>query len=680
MQPPVAPIRPFVHEEHGVKRPDPYHWLKDRDDPETLAYIEAENAYTEDRLAPLADLKQTLYDEMLGRIQETDRTAPIPDGPWAYYTRTVEGQAYTIHCREPRDGGEEQILLDENVLAEGHDYFSLGDLEVSVDHSRLAYTVDTKGDEIHTLYVVDLATGEVLDEVHGVSASVTWGNDASTLFWSEIDETQRPWRIRQRSVPGGDIVDDRIVYEDPDGRFYVWIARTRPGRYLVLNSASGECSERWLLDGDDPFAPLRCVQPRIDGLVYSVEVAHDRLFIRSNDGDDPDRRTPEFRLYAAPLEASSRDDWTVHQESSSGFSLEAIAAFRDFLVIVEREDGRVRLVVEDRATGGRSEVPMDDDAYVAGLASSPEYDGTAFHYGYSSMVRPQSLYRYDVATGERTLLRQVPVPTYDPAAFHTARVEATSADGTRVPVSLVWKGGPDVPSGRPCLLYGYGSYGITVEPRFRSTWMSLCDRGAVVAIAHIRGGGFLGRRWYEGAKFLTKQHTFADFIAAGRHLVEAGITTRDTLGIMGGSAGGMLMGAVINQAPDLCRCALAAVPFVDVVSTMLDDTLPLTTGEYQEWGNPNERAFFDAMLAYSPYDNVSAVDYPDLLVTSGLNDPRVQYWEPTKWVAKLRATATGGEVLLKTHMGAGHQGQSGRYGHLRDTAEELAWIWSKIGG
>ena len=679
MPAPIAPVRPYVHTEHGVERPDPWHWLKDREDPETLAYIEAENAWTAEQLAPLADLKQALYDEMLGRIQETDQSAGIADGPWVYYTRTVEGLAYTIHCRRPRDGGEEQILLDENVLAEGHDFFSVGDVDISADHSRLAYTFDTTGDEIHTLVVLELATGEELDRVDGVAASVVWGCSRDTVYWHELDPAQRPWRVRSRAIPAGAATDDPIVYEDPDGRFYVWMNRTRPGRYLVINSASSECSERWLLDGEAPEAGIHCVQPRREGLVYQVEVGHEGLWIRTNDGDDAARRTPELRIYRAPFSCSSREDWTLWQDTDREVSLEGVHAFRDFVVVEERRAGNVHLVIHHR-TGGRSEVPMEDATWVASFTSSPEYDGDAFHYRYSSMVRPASTYRFSVGSAERTLLKQAPVPGYDPSAFHSTQIFATAEDGTRIPVSLVWKGGEELPKDAPCLLYGYGSYGITVEPTFRSTFVSLLERGVTFGIAHIRGGGYLGRRWYEAAKFETKATTFDDFIAAGRHLVAEGITTQASLGIMGGSAGGLLMGAVMNRAPDLCRAVIASVPFVDVVSTMLDASLPLTIGEYEEWGNPEERAFFDVMLSYSPYDNVQPVVYPDVFVISGLNDPRVQYWEPTKWTAKLRAVAQGGEVLLKTHMGAGHQGQSGRYGYLEDKARELSWMLDRIQG
>jgi len=678
MQPPIAPTRPHVHREHGVERDDPWSWLRDREDPQTLAYIEAENAYLEAMTADQEQLRKQLYDEMLGRIQETDTGPKIRRGPWRYYTRTVEGLAYAIHCRQPAEGGEEEVLLDENEVAEGHEYTKVGVVAISPDHQRLAYTLDHRGNEIFTLVVVDLATGDELDRVPACSASFCWGADAGELYWRELDAAQRPWRVRQRQIPAGRAEDDRLVFEEPDDRFRCGMVRTPSGRN-VLYVGHAESTEYHLVDGRGADAELRCIQPRRDGLVYDVEVGHEQLWIRSTDGDDPARKAPSYRLYTAPLTASSRDDWRLHLEARDDVDLEDISVFRDFIVREERCDGVVRLIVVDRASSDEHAVPMDEDSYVAGLSWSPEYEGSGFQFRYHSLTTPPSTYRYDVADRSRTLLKQTPVPGYDPTRYRSARLHATADDGTKIPVSLVWRGDDTPPAGAPLLLYGYGSYGITIEPGFSITRPSLLDRGVVFAIAHIRGGGFLGRRWYEAAKFHTKARTFDDFIAAARHLVARGITSTERLGIMGGSAGGMLIGGVLNRAPDLCRAAMAMVPFVDVVTTMLDESLPLTAGEWVEWGDPRQKDFFHTMLAYSPYDNVQPVPYPDLLVTSGLNDPRVQYWEPTKWVAKLRATATGGEVLLKTHMGAGHQGRSGRYGWLEDVALEYAWMLDKIG-
>lgn len=677
MQPPVAAQKPHTHREHGVERDDPWAWLRGRDDAEVLAYLEAENAYVEAMTADQAPVAKALYDEMLGRIQETDTSARIVHGPWRYYTRTVEGLAYSIHCREPADGGDEQVLLDENALAEGHDYLSVAVVSVSPDHARLAYTLDHDGDEIYTLVVVDLATGDEVDRLDGCSAGFCWGADANEIFWRELDAAQRPWRVRQRALPGGAGADDRILFEEPDDRFRCGMIRTPVGRHL-LYAAHAESTEYWLLEGTGPAATLHCLQERREGLVYDVEVGHEQLWIRSTDGDDPARKAPTFRLYTAPFTARSRDDWSVHLDARDDVDLEDVSTFRSFLVRQERTDGVTRLVVVDRASGTEHTVAMPESTYVAALAWSPDYDAAGFHYSYMSMTTPPSTYRYEVPGRRSHLLKQTPVPGYAPSAYTSTRLEATADDGTKIPVSLVWKGDGAPPKNAPVLLYGYGSYGITVDPGFSSTRISLLDRGVVFAIAHIRGGGYLGRRWYEAAKFHTKALTFDDFIAVGRHLVAEGIAAPDRLGAMGGSAGGMLMGGVMNRAPELWRAVLALVPFVDVVTTMLDADLPLTAGEWVEWGDPREEAFFRTMLSYSPYDNVEAKAYPDVLITSGLNDPRVQYWEPTKWAAKLRATATGGQVLLKTHMGAGHQGRSGRYGFLEDLALEYAWMLSKI--
>ncbi len=673
MKPPVAPSSPYVHEEHGVRREDPWHGLRDREDPRTIAYIEAENRYTEHKLRPLRSLQRALYRSMLERIQEDHSSAPIPRGPWVYYTRTEEGRPYRIHCRAPRDGGEEQIVLDENALAEGHDFLDVGDVAVSPDHATVAYTVDRTGDERYTLEVLSLDTGALLDRIEGVGATFAWGNDSATLYWHELDPTQRPWRVRRRALPGGHAAEDPVVYEDPDGRFYVQITRTRHGRYLLVSSTSSSTAERWLLD---PSGDAWCVHPRTEGLLYHVEPAHDGLWIWSNDGDDPDRAAPSFRIYRAPWTARSRDAWTLWQDADPAVSIEGVHAFRSFTVVEERHRGQVRLVVH--RGGERHPVQLEDLVHVTEFGPSPEYDAPFFHLRYSSMVRPPSVYRYTPASRSLVLLERLPVPGYDPDAFTTVQHHATAPDGTAIPVSLLWKGGPELPQGRPCLLYGYGAYGLTVEPRFRSSWIALAERGLVVAIAHVRGGGYLGRAWYEAGKLDRKSTTFDDFIAVGRALVDWGVCAPSQLAIMGGSAGGMLVGAVLNRAPDLCRAAIANVPFVDCLNTMLDPSLPLTVGEYEEWGNPQDEDAFHTILSYSPYDNVGPLPYPDLFITSGMNDPRVQFWEPTKWVAKLRAEGRGGEILLKTHMGAGHQGRSGRYGRLEDQAEQYAWLLSKI--
>jgi len=695
MKPPVAPQRPHVHTEHGVERDDPWYWLRDKKDPETIAYVEAENAYSDEVMEPLADLRKELYDEMLGRIQETDTGARIRKGPYVYYSRTVEGQAYAIHCRQRVQAddtlGDEEIVVDENQVAEGHEYFSMAAATVSPDHGRLAYTTDTTGNEIYDLTVIDLSTRKVLDRLSGISGGVCWANDSRHLFWRELDDAQRPWRVHVRDIEGDAPAtlaeardSDMVIFTENDTRFRAGIGRTRSGKYLLLYAAHQESTEFWLVDGDDPLGTPRCVQRRADGLVYDVEVAHDKLWIRSTDGDIPSRKAVTYRLYTAPLGSTGRDDWTLFLDARPDVPLEDAAVFRNHLVREERVNGVVQIVVRDLRSGEEHTVAMAEDSYVASIGWSPEYDGGTFHYGYSSLTTPASTYRYDMETREAQLLKQTPVPNYEPDAYRSARIDVPSRDGTLIPASVVWKAldGDDgsVPTGRAVVLYGYGSYGITVEPAFRSTRVPLLDRGVVFVIAHIRGGGFLGRGWYEASKFHTKERTFDDFIDVGRHLIDQGITRKETLGIMGGSAGGMLMGGVMNRAPDLCQAVVAMVPFVDCVTTMLDESLPLTAGEWVEWGDPREEAYFRTMLAYSPYDNVAEVHYPNVLVTSGLNDPRVQYWEPTKWVAKLRATMLpGSELLLHTHMGAGHQGKSGRYGYLEDAAMEYGWLLDQIG-
>ncbi len=526
MKPPVAPQHPHVHTEHGIERDDPWFWLRNKEDPDTIAYIEAENAYTEAALAPLAELRKALYDEMLARIQETDTGSKIRKGPFVYYSRTVEGQPYTIHCRQRVSAaglGAEEIVLDENQVAEGFEFFNLATATVSPDHTRLAYTTDTSGDEIYDLTVIDLASREVLDQLHGISGGVAWANDGRHLYWRELDPAQRPYKVHVRDIEAGrpsDLAEaalaDPVLFEEPDTRFRVGVARTRPGKHLLLYAAHQEATEFWLLDGDDPTADPRLIQPRAHGLVCDVEVGHDKLWIRSTDGDIPAHKAVTFRLYTAPLDSRGRDDWELFLDARPDVPLEDLAVFRHHLVRAERVNGVVQLVVRDLRSGAERPIAMRETSYVAGIGWSPEYDGGVVHYGYSSLTTPASTYRYDLEAHTSELLKQTPVPDYDPGAYRSARLDVESRDGTSIPVSLVWKAldGDDgsVPKGSPVLLYGYGSYGITIEPAFRSTRVPLLDRGVVFAIAHVRGGGFLGRGWYEAAKFHTKERTFDDFI------------------------------------------------------------------------------------------------------------------------------------------------------------------------
>lgn len=695
MKPPIAPQRPHVHTEHGHERPDPWYWLRHREDPEVIRYLEEENRFTDASLAHLEGLRKTLFEEMRGRIQETDMSAPVPWGGFWYYRRTVEGLSYPIYCR--RRGtmeAPEEVLLDVNELAEGHEYTSLGAFEVSPDHSVLAYAVDHTGREIYDVRFKDLETGEHLsDTLLGIWPDLVWA-DARTLLYTTLDETLRPWRLH-RHVLGGRQADDPVVYEEADERFRVSAYRTRSGAFVVMIVRSSLTTECHVLPTDRPDQPFRCLQPRHAGMRYSVDHQGDRFLILTNDADDEQGRHTDaaigFKLMQAPLSSSSRADWVEVVPHRPGVTLERVDAFKGHAVLFERADGLARLrvlVPEGEAFGSawRDDdhlVALPDPAYELDLEQNPTYETRELRFAYSSLARPRTIYAYDVQTRQRTLLKQDPVlGDFDPERYVVERLHATAADGTKVPISLVRRK-EDVDKGPgPVLLYGYGSYGITVDPGFSSIRLSLVDRGVAFAIAHIRGGGALGRPWHEVAKFKGKMHTFNDFVACAEHLIDNGLTRPDQLAIMGGSAGGMLMGAVINMRPELFRCCVAQVPFVDVVTTMLDESLPLTANEWEEWGDPRDPEMFRYMLQYSPYDNVVDQRYPDLLVTSGLNDPRVQYWEPTKWVAALRAKVSEPNrslVLLRTNMGAGHQGRSGRYGYLEERAFDYAFVLDRLG-
>ena len=696
MNPPIAPRRPHVHREHGHERQDPWSWLRDREDPEVLAYIEAENRYTEHALSHLEGLRKRLFDEMRGRIQETDTSAPVPWGGFLYYSRTVEGLSYPIYCRR-RGSMEapEEVLLDVNELASGHEYTSLGAFELSPDHRILAYAVDHTGREIYDVRFKDLDTGEHLpDELLGIWPDLVWANDSRTLFYTTLDAALRPWRLHRHAL-GAAQADDPVVFEETDDRFRVSAYRTRSDAFVVLAVRSSLTTECHVLPADRPEEAFRCLQPRHTGMRYTVEHHGDRFLILTNDADDAQGRHVDdaigFKLVEAPLDATSRKQWRDVVPHRPGVTLERVDAFARHVVLSERSGGleRLRVLVPEGTSFGSALrdddhlVALPEPAYELGLEQNPTFDTSELRFAYSSLARPRTVYAYDMDTRARTVVKQDPVlGDFDPDRYEVERLHATAPDGTQVPISLVRRktDGPREPA--PMLLYGYGSYGISVDPGFSSIRLSLVDRGVTFAIAHVRGGGALGRPWHEVAKFQGKMHTFQDFIACAEHLIAQRYTSPDRLAIMGGSAGGMLMGAVINMRPELFRCCVAQVPFVDVVTTMLDESLPLTANEWEEWGDPRDPAMFRYMLQYSPYDNVRDQRYPDLLVTSGLNDPRVQYWEPTKWVAALRATVSEPNrslVLLKTNMGAGHQGRSGRYGYLEERAFDYAFVLDRLG-
>lgn len=674
--PPVAARRPVRTTHHGIARTDEYAWLRDRDDPATLAYLEAENAYAEQATAHRAAFRGALYEELLGRIVETDLTVPTPDHGWLYYTRTEEGKAYAIHCRRRGSmAAPEEILLDENALAAGHAYFDLGACTVSPDHRWLAYSTDLTGAEEYELHLLDLETGTHAPEtIPGTSSNVVWANDSATLFYVTLDATRRPYRL-WRHRRGEDPVHDVLVHHEGDARFFLSIARTRSERWLLLHLGSHATSEVRILEADRPAGGFRLVALREHGVEYALEHHGDTFYITSNEDAE------NFRLFATPTATPTRPHWhevLAHRET---VKLDGVEAFARHLVIHEREGGLAQLRIRRLADGAEHRIAFPEPVYSVSTGPNAEWETTTLRLTYTSLVTPRSVVDYGLDDRSWTLRKQQPVKGgYDPAQYRSERRWATAPDGTAVPISLVYRLPlePGVP--RPCHLTGYGAYGYSYDPAFSSTNLSLLDRGVVVAIAHIRGGEELGRRWYEQGRRFAKPNTFSDFIACAEQLVADGLTTPARLVISGGSAGGLLMGAVVNQRPELFAGVVADVPFVDALNTMLDPTLPLTVIEYDEWGNPEDPAVFRAILAYAPYENVRPVPYPAMLVTAGLNDPRVAYWEPAKWVARLRTVTTGTRpILLKTNMGAGHGGASGRYEYLRELAFKQSFILDVLG-
>ncbi|MFO7587547.1 MAG: S9 family peptidase [Gemmatimonadota bacterium] len=678
--PPRPEARPVELTLHGVTRLDEYYWLRERDDPAVLAHLEAENAWTRRALAGTEERQERLFEEIVGRIPPDDATAPVALGGWWYRTRFEEGKEYPVHVRargEP--GGPEQMLLDANERAEGHDYYaaSVSPLGVSPDGRVLAVAEDTIGRRIYTIRFRDLGTGLWLpDEIESATPSMAWASDSRTLFYVRQDPQTLRYRWVLRHELGTDAAADRIVYEETDETFGVGVRRSKSGRFLLLRSDQTLTSEvRWL-DADDPRAEPRVLLPRERGHEYSVEHLGDHWYILTN------REAENFRLVRAPLGDTRPERWEEVLPHREDVLLESVEPFTGHLVAEERKDGLTRLHVISTEGGGEHFVAFDEPAYVAFVGANLELDTPVLRFGYSSLTTPTSQYDYDMTSRARTLRkRDEVVGDFDPSRYETRRLWATVRDGARVPVSLAFRpdrAGPDGAS--PLLLFGYGSYGFSVDPWFNPAILSLLDRGFVYAIAHVRGGQELGRSWYDDGKLLRKWNTFHDFIDAGEYLVREGWADPGRLYALGGSAGGLLVGVVVNERPDLWDGAIAAVPFVDIVTTMLDPGIPLTTAEYDEWGNPERKEHFDYMLSYSPYDNVGAHPYPALLVTAGLHDSQVQYWEPAKWVARLRDRSTGdAPVLLHVNLDAGHGGKSGRFRRFRETALTYAFLLDRAG-
>jgi len=674
-KPPRATLKPHLRDIHGEKFVDNYFWLREKENPDVIAYLKAENDYTTAMSQPTTALREQIFNEMKGRMKETDASVPYRYGPYYYYTRTVAGEQYGIRCRKRGSlDAPEEVLLDQNELAKGHDYFSLGSFEISPDHSLLAYAVDFDGSEQYTLQVKELATGKILpDQILNTSGSVAWANDNTTLFYTTLDDAHRPFKLFRHRL-GSSKAKDPLLHHEADERFYMNVGRTRSGQYVLMSLDSKLTSECWYLQADEPEAALKVVAPRRQGVEYSVDQQGDRFIIITND------KAVNFKLMAAPLDTPGVQHWKELLPYESEVKLDGVSCFEKYLVLSERREGVSAIRVCALPANKTHVVTWPEPAHDVGVGTNEEYQTTKIRLTYTSLVTPRSTYDYDMQAQTLELKKQEPVKGYQSDLYESRRTFAKSADGTLVPISLVFKKSLKKAGPQPLIMDGYGSYGASEDPAFSSGRISLLDRGVIYAIAHIRGGGEMGRPWYENGKLQHKQHTFDDFIACAEQLIAEKYTSSDKLGIWGGSAGGLLIGAVINQRPELFQAAVADVPFVDVVNTMLDPTIPLTVTEYEEWGNPAEKPSYDVIRKYSPYDNVTAQAYPHLLITAGLNDPRVAYWEPAKWTARLRATSTGSNViLLKTNMGAGHGGESGRYEHLRENAFIYAFLLNHLG-
>ena len=677
LPPPVAAVRPHTSVWHGETLVDPYFWLRDQsyptvDDPEVLAYVSAENAYFEAHMKPVDGLVTTILTELEGRMQQDDASVPVKNGAFEYWWRFDAGAQYRTWLRRPVGGGAEQEILSEPALAQGHDYFRLAGSSVSPDGRLLAYAVDTKGDERFVLRIRDLAAGTDVATVADNSIGVpVWAADSQALAWNETNDNWRSFRVRLHRL--GSSAPDAVLYEETtDIGFNVGVQRSQDGRWFILAAGDNVTSEVRLVPTSDPAAVPVLVRARQPGVSYDVDTRGDTLFIRTNDSH------VNFRLATAPI--ASPGDWTELVAPSDRDYITGLAAFASYLLITGRRDGldQVRLRRDD---GSETVIPFAGASYTAGPGSNPEPDSPLLRLNYSSMVTPATVFDYDVAAGTLVTRKVQQVPSgYDPGHYATERVTITACDGARVPVSIVYKKGfPRDGSGK-LHLYAYGAYGYATPPSFSANRLSLLDRGLAFAIAHIRGGDDLGYQWYLDGKLEQRTNTFNDFVDVARGLNALGWAAPGHISASGGSAGGELMGAIVNSDPELWRAVVAHVPFVDVLNTMLDDSLPLTPGEWSEWGNPiTDKAAFELLKSYSPYDNVKAQAYPPLLITAGLHDPRVTYWEPAKWTAKLRATKTDSNILLlKTNMGAGHGGKSGRFSALQETAEEYAFILAQF--
>ena len=669
---PSAPKRPKEITTHGDTRIDPWFWLRDVEDPATLEYLRAENAHTEEVMAPEEELQERLFLEMRARIKEDDSTVPEKEGEYYYYTRFEEGKQYPIHCRKRGSpDGPEEILINVNELAEGKDYTRVGSWENSPDHKWLAYSVDSDGSEQYTIVIKNLETGELLDEaIPNSYYSLEWANDNRTIFYDVLDENHRPVKIFRHHL-GEDPSKDELVYEEKDERFFVGVAKSSSQRFIFVASSGNNMSEWYFMDGNDPSSELTLVEPRCPDFEYDIDHHGERFLIRNN-GDG----ARDFKVSETPISAPGFANWSDFVPHVLGRPIGGFGLSQDYFVLYYRTNGLPQVQMRNLASGETHELTLDEEDYAVRLQENREWESSNLRFSYASLTTPATVYDYDMDTREREFRKQTEVlGDFSSDKYQSRRVFATAEDGTQIPISLLYAKDTPLDGSAPLYLYGYGSYGIIIDSDFSSVRLSLVDRGYIFAITHVRGGMDLGWDWYEGGKLLNKKNTFTDFIACAEHLIQEGYTTKGNIVSSGGSAGGMLMGAIVNLRPDLFKAVIADVPFVDVLNTMLDDTLPLTTMEYNEWGNPNDPQYYNYIKSYSPYDNVKSQDYPHMLITGGLSDPRVTYWEPTKWAAQLRELKTNDNLLLlKIHMDSGHAGASGRFDRLREVALEYAFI------
>jgi oligopeptidase B len=676
-EPPVAKVVPVELEQHGDVRTDNYYWMNQREDPEVVSYLEAENGYTDAMMAHTGDLQEKLFEEIKGRIKQTDMSVPYKKDDYFYFTRYEDGKEYPIYGRKKGSlEADEEIMLEVNEMAEGHDYYAVGRRAISSGEDLLAYSVDTVGRRFYTIRVKNLTTGEMLDDaIPDVTGNMAWANDNNTLFYSKQDPTTlRSYQI-YKHVLGSDPSGDELVYEEKDDTYSCYIFKTKSKRYIMIISVQTLSTEFRYLDADNPDGSFKVFEPRKRDHEYFVDHYGKHFFIRTND------EAKNYRMMKTPISKTAMKHWQEVIPHRDDVLLEGMEIFNDHLVLVERSEGLIQMRVRPWSGEGEHYLDFGEPAYLAYVGPNFDFDSPLLRFIYMSMTTPRSVFDYDMVTREKTLLKEEEIlGGFDRESYTTERLWATAQDGAKVPISLVYRNDARKEGGNPTVVYGYGSYGHSMDAAFDPDRLSLLDRGFVYAIAHIRGGEELGRQWYEDGKLFKKMNTFTDFIACAEHLAKEGYADPDNIFAVGGSAGGLLVGAVMNMRPELFNGIVAAVPFVDVVTTMLDDSIPLTTSEYDEWGNPNEKDYYDYMLSYSPYDQVEAKNYPNLLVTTSLHDSQVQYWEPAKWIAKLRVMKTDdNRILLKTEMQAGHGGVSGRYKRYEKTAFRYAFVLDLAG-